>query len=209
MSEFVDLIKSIQRHIGAEPDGVFGPRTAAQVWRELNKGSDDIEAPTEEAAAGPLNARTLRNIETLDAKARPLFLKFALLSNATAATFGCEYVMTDGNRTWAEQDALYAKGRTAPGQQVTKAKGGFSNHNFGIAGDFGVFRRGQYLDDGNRADQLLASRVHKACSMHAAACGLVWGGNWKSIVDQPHYEVATELSLAEKRATFNAKGSVL
>jgi len=209
MSAFIDLIKNIQRHVGAEPDGVFGPRTAATVWRELNKASDDMQGPSEDAATGPLNARTLRNIETLDPKARPLFLKFALLANATAATFGCEYVMTDGNRTWAEQDALYAKGRTAPGKQVTKARGGFSNHNFGIAGDFGVFRKGDYLDDAAGSAATLAERVHKACSMHAAACGLAWGGNWKTIVDQPHYEVVLPLSLAEKRATFKAKGTVL
>ena len=41
-------------------------------------------------------------------------------------------------RTKAEQDALYAKGRTAPGKIVTKAKGSSysSQHQWGVAIDF-------------------------------------------------------------------------
>lgn len=38
-------------------------------------------------------------------------------------------------RTFAEQDALYAQGRTKPGSIVTYAKGGQSYHNFGLAVD--------------------------------------------------------------------------
>lgn len=38
-------------------------------------------------------------------------------------------------RTFAEQDALYAQGRTKPGSIVTYARGGQSYHNFGIAID--------------------------------------------------------------------------
>jgi hypothetical protein len=45
-------------------------------------------------------------------------------------------------RSFAEQDALYAQGRTKPGKIVTKARGGFSNHNFGVAFDIGVFKGG-------------------------------------------------------------------
>lgn len=38
-------------------------------------------------------------------------------------------------RTWQEQDAIYAKGRTAPGAIVSYAKGGDSMHNYGLAVD--------------------------------------------------------------------------
>ena len=38
-------------------------------------------------------------------------------------------------RTFAEQDALYAQGRTKKGRIVTKAKGGQSYHNYGLAVD--------------------------------------------------------------------------
>lgn len=43
--------------------------------------------------------------------------------------------VTQGLRTWAEQDALYAQGRTLPGAIVTRAKGGESWHNLGCAVD--------------------------------------------------------------------------
>lgn len=38
-------------------------------------------------------------------------------------------------RTFAEQNALYAKGRTETGQKVTNARGGYSYHNYGLAVD--------------------------------------------------------------------------
>lgn len=214
MSDLPYKIKAIQRHVGADPDGVFGPRTAELVLRELSREisqeRDEVDpADHDDDADAPLSPRTLRNIATLDEQARPLFLRFALLANATAATFGCEYLMIAGHRTWEQQDALFAKGRTAPGQEVTKAKGGFSNHNFGIAGDFGVFRNGAYLEDGTPETRSLAARVHRACSIHAKACGLEWGGNWRTFLDLPHYEVETGLSMSAKRKLYKEKGSVL
>ncbi|MFJ5622021.1 M15 family metallopeptidase [Peribacillus loiseleuriae] len=49
----------------------------------------------------------------------------------------CIYVqIPDGYRSIAEQDKLYAQGRTAPGKVVTNAKGGQSNHNYGLAVDY-------------------------------------------------------------------------
>jgi len=48
---------------------------------------------------------------------------------------GINCVVTSGRRTIAEQNKLYAQGRTTPGNIVTKAKGGQSPHNFGLAAD--------------------------------------------------------------------------
>lgn len=79
---------------------------------------------------------------------------------------------------YAEQDALYAKGRTAPGPKVTNARAGYSNHNFGIAFDIGVFEGTRYLCD---------SPKYKAVGALGMDLGLEWGGSWKTIVDQPHY----------------------
>jgi peptidoglycan L-alanyl-D-glutamate endopeptidase CwlK len=39
--------------------------------------------------------------------------------------------VVQGLRSWNEQDALYAMGRTAPGKIVTNVKGGYSYHCFG------------------------------------------------------------------------------
>lgn len=59
---------------------------------------------------------------------------------------GADYYATSGYRGWEEQSALYAQGRLTPswnatehpplGTPVTKARAGYSAHNFGIAIDF-------------------------------------------------------------------------
>ena len=152
------------------------------------------------------DARTLKIIATLDPKAQDRFRRFMAVAQAEAAGYGCAYVLICGQRTWAEQDALYAQGRTTPGARVTKARGGFSNHNFGIAADAGVFCGGKYLDETNPR---LAERVHRACAAHAAGFGLAWGGTWARFPDTPHYENASGLTMAEKRQLWQDHGSLL
>jgi peptidoglycan LD-endopeptidase CwlK len=153
-----------------------------------------------------LDARTLKNIATLDPKARQQFADFARAAREIAENMGCEYVMICGNRTWAEQDALYARGRTEKGSRVTNARGGYSNHNFGIAADFGVFRGKVYLDD---AKPQIAEKVHKACAEVAEHYGLTAGAYWTLFQDLPHYEVAVQMSMAKKREIYKQKGSLL
>ena len=206
MKSLPDTIRDIQRRCGVKADGIFGPLSAAAVWWELNADSAECQVINDQQVVQDMDERTRYHLGALDAKARESFVSFARLAKATAATLGCDSVMIGGNRSYAEQDELYAQGRTKPGSKVTDARGGYSNHNFGIAGDFGVFRGKAYLDD---TDVAMAAKVHKACSVHAAACGLEWGGSWKSFNDLPHYEVETGLTLAAKRTLMNEKGSVL
>lgn len=201
MSDLVSQIKSIQRAVGAEVDGVFGPRTAAAVIRE-------IEGKTQDAREKELDARTLRAIETLDPKARQRFVDFTLLAKATAATFGCDYIAICGSRTWDEQAALRKK--HLAGGPVAAAPG-YSWHNYGTALDYGVFQAGgkTYCDAANPA---LAKRVHAACAVHAESCGLEWGGTWMGKnCDPPHYQIDMGRSspTAEDRVSYKQKGSVL
>lgn len=204
MSDLREMIKAIQRHVGSTADGVFGPLTASLVL-------DALVPRKARASDSVVDARSLKVIESLDPKAHAAFTQFLMLAKATAATLGCDYVFISGQRTWEDQDALYAQGRHGnKGPIVTQARGGQSNHNFGIAVDAGVFRAGDYLDGSKlKASVELAAKVHKACSEHAKTCGLEWGGSWKSMKDLPHYEVATGLSLAAKRKIYKEKGSVL
>ena len=97
-----------------------------------------------------------------------------------AAEHGITIKVISGTRSYAEQDALYAQGRTAPGAKVTNARGGQSNHNFGIAFDIGIFEGNRYLGD---------SPKYKAVGALGMDIGLEWGGSWKTIVDQPHYQL--------------------
>lgn len=83
-------------------------------------------------------------------------------------------------RTAAEQDALYAQGRTKPGSIVTNAKGSTysSQHQWGVAVDF-------YRNDGKGAYNQADGFFDKAGAL-AKTAGLGWGGDWKSPVDKPH-----------------------
>jgi peptidoglycan LD-endopeptidase CwlK len=216
MSDLRSITKDLQRELGLDPDeidGVPGLVTIKAALAFVRAGRmdehEEKEAPATSSATVELDARSEKIIASLDPNARPMFRQFLCRAKATAATLGCDYVLISGNRTYAEQDALYAQGRTKPGKVVTKARGGFSNHNFGIAVDAGVFQGKLYLDGGTKAQADLAAKVHKACSEHAAACGLEWGGSWSGFKDLPHFEIATGLSMAAKRKLFAQKGSVL
>ena len=100
-----------------------------------------------------------------------------------------------GTRTYAEQAAIFAQGRTTPGKIVTKAGPGQSNHNFGVAWDIGVFLNGEYLNE---------SPLYGKLGATGKGLGLEWGGDWSGFVDRPHYQLRMTSSLAELRASFEA-----
>lgn len=84
-------------------------------------------------------------------------------------------------RSVAEQDALYAQGRTEPGSIVTNARGSSysSQHQWGIAFDF-------YRDDGKGAYNESGNFFGRVGEI-GKSLGLGWGGDWTSIVDKPHF----------------------
>lgn len=198
---------ALQAKLGAKPDGDWGPLTQAafEKWAGLSPEPSPEPSPVTLPTGGrvKLDARSERNIQTLLPNVRKEFVDLLMLAKKRAADFGCDVRAISGNRTYDEQDALYAKGRTAPGPKVTNAKGGFSNHNFGIAVDLGVFEAGEYLDSENPSK---AETVHLAIAEAVKVSGLVleWGGDWKSFRDIPHWEYATGLTIAEKRQRLAA-----
>ena len=101
---------------------------------------------------------------------------------ADLARQGLVVEVVQGLRTFAEQDELYARGRTKPGAVVTQARGGESNHNFGLAVDLCPFS-----DD--KPDWNAPISVWAAIGAAAAAHGLDWGGQWKKFLDKPHVEL--------------------
>lgn len=81
--------------------------------------------------------------------------------------------------------------------KVTNAKGGQSNHNFGIAWDVGIFVNGIYYE-GKTAKEDKAY-VDLAIMVKAAVPGVEWGGDWRSFKDKPHYQLASGKTVAECR----------
>jgi len=94
---------------------------------------------------------------------------------------GLKVLFYDTRRTRAEQNRLFAQGRTAPGQIVTNASGDsmLSMHMWSIAVDFCKNIRGQEFSDAAFFTQVGAL---------AETCGLEWGGRWKSFPDRPHLQ---------------------
>lgn len=150
---------------------------------------------------GTFDSRTETNIATLMPPAQRLARQFM---NAVS---GFEHTVRiiSGSRTYAEQDALYAIGRTVQTTRatVTNARGGESNHNFGLAWDVGIFEAGgRYMTGSTAAD----TRAYKALGARAKAGvpGLEWGGDWTSFVDRPHYQLPTGRGTREVRRLFEA-----
>lgn len=143
-----------------------------------------------------LDERSAKNVATLNPRVQQVFRNWIAECQILAKAYGYEYKAISGNRTWDEQARIYAQGRTAPGKIVTNAKPGYSNHNFGIAVDMGVFKNGKYLDD---ADPENADAFHKKAAEIAAKYNLDWGGNWKSIKDNPHFEYKIGKTLTQLR----------
>ena len=169
------MIRAVQRALGITVDGLAGPETWGAIYGALVGAEEPADIVLNETG-DRTNARSEAVIATLlpqvQPYARALFFK--------ARDHGITINIISGLRTYAEQDALYAKGRTAPGKKVTNARGGYSNHNFGIAFDIGVFEGSRYLP---------SSSKYKAVGVLGQELGLEWGGNWKTIVDQPHFQL--------------------
>jgi hypothetical protein len=113
---------------------------------------------------------------------------------------GLAILVTQGLRTWEDQDALYAKGRTIPpiGRKfvVTMAKGGQSYHNFGLAFDIVV------LDSIGKADWNTNHPGWRTAGALGKSLGLEWGGDWKKFQDRPHFQYTGGLSLGQCRNLF-------
>lgn len=115
--------------------------------------------------------------------------KFKLLQKKCAQK-GIKIKATECLRTAKEQDALYAKGRTAPGHKVTNAQGkdAKSMHQWGVAFDVAID-----MDTDNDGDvdirDLYNVKLMNVVGKIGQSIGLEWGGSWRSIVDKPHFQL--------------------
>lgn len=115
-------------------------------------------------------------------------------------------------RTFTEQDALYAKGRTdKTSKVVTNAKGGDSYHNYGLALDIVLLKD----TDGNGSFDAASWETNvdfdgdgKADWMEVVSAfrakGWEWGGNWK-FVDKPHFQKTFGYSITSLKEMHTKK----
>lgn len=131
---------------------------------------------------------TSNRIQKLHPSVREEMLKIVAECDL-ALTGKAKVRITQGLRTFKEQDDLYAIGRTKPGAKVTNAKGGQSVHNFGFAVDVCLIIDGKTAswdtvkdwDNDTIADWYECVKIF-------ARYGWDWGGNWKKFKDLPHFD---------------------
>lgn len=131
---------------------------------------------------------------------------------------GLDVLVTCTYRSWEEQAAEYAKGRTKPGEpchcgkhpnpvgtcskhprglKVTNARPGQSWHQWGRALDFVPRRSGKTLVWGTRGngidqdptdDNTDDLELWQRCAACFKESGLSWAGDWVSFREYPHVE---------------------
>lgn len=126
-----------------------------------------------------------------------------MIDACTAA--GIQLIITCTYRSAAEQDDLYAQGRTRPGPIVTQLRGGQSLHNATDAQGRPAARaidvvplrngklvwgtRGNGLDDDPSDDLTDDLELWERVGLIGAAQGLEWGGRWPRFRDYPHFQL--------------------
>jgi peptidoglycan LD-endopeptidase CwlK len=158
---------------------------------KVDAAQDEFQASYDQIKSkmGACDSRTETCIMTLIPAAQVKAREFMKAVDGRPLT----YRIISGTRTYSEQNGLFAKR-----PKVTNARGGHSNHNFGIAWDVGIFENGKYYTgDSKKEDK---AYVELGALIKANVPGLEWGGDWTSFPDKPHYQLATAKSVAQVRA---------
>jgi len=173
--DLLSIIRAVQQKAGTAADGVPGAHTWQAIYNYL---FTTTATPKNESALN--NGKVDDRSEQCIASLAPEIQDTARALVHKAAEAGITIKIICGLRTYEEQDELYAQGRTRPGKIVTKARAGFSNHNFGLAFDIGIFEGNKYIEESPR---------YKIVGQIGKSLGLAWGGDWQSIQDEPHFEL--------------------
>lgn len=184
-----DEVLFYQRFLKAEDlyhdelDGIWGPKTQAASEAFFILSTDLIDKQ------GAFDERSERNILSLRLAVQKEARTF--MSALKADNFNVKII--SGTRSYAEQNRLYAQGRTRKGNIVTHAEGGESNHNFGLAWDIALFN-----DDGS---YIPGGKIYTRASEVGLTDKLEWGGVWK-MRDLAHYQLKSKQKLVSIRQSF-------
>lgn len=129
------------------------------------------------------NLDLLKRVDTTLLYPPFLELQNQLLNNCVAR--GRYYVATSGTRTYAQQQVLFDQGRTTVGRIVTKAKPGYSPHNFFCAVDYAP-HIGKWE---GKLNPDYSEKNYVVLGEEAKKLGLDWGGAWETIKDTPHVQL--------------------
>jgi peptidoglycan L-alanyl-D-glutamate endopeptidase CwlK len=152
---------------------------------------------------------TLERIKLLHPKVRDEALEiYQEICKSLTGRAICRFTFT--LRTIAEQNKLFSQGRTIAGKIVTKARGGHSYHNWGLAIDIVLIKDvngdGNYekavwdtksdFDGDGKSDWIEVVQIFKEY-------GWEWGGDWK-FYDAPHFQKTFGYSVRQLLAMHKA-----
>ena len=200
-------VRHVQLLLGVSADGKFGPKTQAAVVAFQRAHGIDISLDGEGkvghatlAALEEAGKTTLTAVSSIDPRHKTpqvhpeLRRRLGMLAVALAGR-GMQAMITDGLRTFAEQDAIFAQGRTKPGPIVTNAPGGMSNHNYGLAVDLYPVLDGRvFTNTPENASSEFRQRfkaIQQAIIEAAERLGLTAGARF-SRPDPPHVQLLAE-----------------
>lgn len=185
----IEATKVFQKAHGLAPDGKVGPKTI-DVAEEMGYHTEVIiEKPHRVGSVENNNFERLLHVAPLLKITVEKFIEIA-------ASHGMMIQVTQGLRTFKEQDDLYKQGRTRPGKKVTNARGGQSNHNYGLAVDVAPVINGSVSFD---------DHLYKFADW-AKEAGLDWGGLWTKFRDLPHLQIPGIPKPSVLLATYNDGG---
>jgi LAS superfamily LD-carboxypeptidase LdcB len=168
------LVKNIRNALGNLFGNVFSGRAQTQFIQPSSV------AGVSQAKNQTWDSVSNERIKQLDSRIQQPAINFI---NETESQLNTKLRITQGYRSFEEQDKLYNQSRTTPptGPWVTNAKGGQSYHNYGLAIDVVVM-------DNNKPNW--NKPISKDIANIASTQGFEWGGNWKPpATDYPHFQV--------------------
>lgn len=180
----------------------FTPPIVKQDASKNKKNAPTAKVESSVPTSSKVSQRNEKSIAKLHPQVQDKIRKFI---NDVYTKHQVQLVIVQDYRTYTQQDALYAKGRTASGSVVTNARGGQSNHNFALAVDvFPLWEDGKLHMD-VKSDQKNIKILKKIAPI-GKGIGLEWGGDWKSIIDNPHFQLKTGKTMAQLRELTESAG---
>jgi len=194
-----NVIENIQKTNGLTVDGIAGPQTFSVIDKIYQPEKSNFGHTASSVLKKGQEKRIVKSGYSRSKLAyvyQPLAERVKMILKY-ASHDGLKLKVTQGVRTFREQNNLYAIGRTRQKhrRRVTNARGGLSTHNYKFAVDFAVVRNGKITWD---------EKYYYKIGVYAQKAGLSWGGNWR-FVDLPHVQIP---SLPSVRRLFNYYNSV-
>ena len=164
-------IRAVQAKLGVAVDGNPGPQT----WTAIHRGIVG-EPPATTGTSALADERSERNIATLLPEVQPLAR--ALIESAACHRHRDQGDLRHSHLRGAERALRAGPHETGPHRDQRARRLFESQLRHRIR--HRVFEGGRYIAE---------SPAYKAVGAIGMKLGLEWGGNWKSIQDEPHFQL--------------------